>query len=75
MAQIPALLWHRPAAAVPIGFLAQELRYAAGVALKNKKKKQFERNLGKAFRKEMSGLVLGQQVAVECYEPLREVTG
>ena len=27
-------LWHRPAAAAPIGPLAKELAYAAGVALK-----------------------------------------
>ena len=31
-------LWHRPAAAAPIGPLAQELPYAAGAALKKSKK-------------------------------------
>ena len=32
-------LWHRPAAAAPIQPLAWELPYAAGVAIKGKKKK------------------------------------
>ena len=34
------LLWHRPAAAVPIPPLAWELPYAAGLAVKKKKKKK-----------------------------------
>ena len=33
-------LWCRPAAAAPIGYLARELPYAAGVALKSKPKKK-----------------------------------
>ena len=33
-------LWHRLAAAVPIGPLAWELPYATGAALKSKKKKK-----------------------------------
>ena len=33
-------LWHRPAAAAVIQPLAQELQYAAGVAIKRKKKKK-----------------------------------
>ena len=39
----PALLWLwcRPAAAAPIGPLTWEFPYAAGVALKRKKKKVF----------------------------------
>ena len=32
-------LWHRPAAAAPIGHLAWELPYAMGVALKRQKEK------------------------------------
>ena len=31
-------LWHRPAVVAPIRHLAQELPYAAGVAIKRKKK-------------------------------------
>ena len=40
----PALLWLwcRPAAAAPIGPLAWELPYAAGVALKSQEKKKNE---------------------------------
>ena len=34
------MLWHRPAAAAPIGPLAQELPYAMGVATRKKKKKR-----------------------------------
>ena len=34
-------LWCRPAAAVPIQLLAQELPYVAGVAVKRKEKKNF----------------------------------
>ena len=33
-------LWYKPVAAAPIGALAWELLYAAGVALKSKKKKK-----------------------------------
>ena len=36
-----AWLWHRPAAAAPIGPLAWELAYATGVALKKKRKAAF----------------------------------
>ena len=36
-------LWHRPAAAAPIQPLAQELIYAANMALKRKKKKKKRR--------------------------------
>ena len=34
-------LWCRPAAAAPIQLLAWDLSYAAGVALKSKKKKKY----------------------------------
>ena len=46
----PALLWlwHRPAAAAPIGPLAWESPYAVGVALKSKKKKKKQKKLLKA---------------------------
>ena len=44
----PALLWlwHRPAAAAPIGPLAWEPPYAASVALKRQKKKKKRMNDG-----------------------------
>ena len=38
-------LWQRPAAVVPIRPLAWELPYAAGVALKRRKKKKIGMNL------------------------------
>ena len=42
VAQIPAQLWlwRRPAAAAPIQYLAWELPYATGVALKRNEKKK-----------------------------------
>jgi len=47
-------LWHRPAVAAPIGPLAWELPYAAGVALKRKKEK--ERKREKERKKETNKL-------------------
>ena len=43
----PALpwLWYRPAAVALIGALAWELPYAAGTALKKKKKKKIEHQI------------------------------
>ena len=37
-------LWHRPALTVPIQPLARELPYAAGAAVKRKKKKEWISN-------------------------------
>jgi len=42
-------LWHRPAAAAPIGPLAWELPYATGVALKSKKQKKKKRKKKKVL--------------------------
>ena len=45
----PKVLWHRPAAVVPILPLAWELPYAMGVALKSKKKKKKKKKSKKYF--------------------------
>ena len=41
-----AWLWHRLVATAPIGPLAWELPYAAGVALKRQKKKKKKKDIG-----------------------------
>ena len=46
-------LWHRPAAAAPIGPLAWELPYAAGMALKSTKERKKEREREEGRKEEI----------------------
>ena len=49
-------LWHKPEAAAPIQLLAQELPYAAGVAIKRKEKKS-KKKKKKRFRERSISVV------------------
>ena len=49
-----ALLWHRPAAVAPIGPLAWEPPYAAGVSLKSKSKYWPSMSWGESLEKTLS---------------------